>query len=60
VAFVNAGTCHLTATAADGRVESADITVVGSSAGCCGARYDVVSAPVSLAFSQDASTDTGG
>jgi hypothetical protein len=61
VPFTNSGNCHLTATAADGRVESADLTVVGSSAGCCGTRYDVDSTtPVSLTFSQDASIDTGG
>ena len=61
VAFTNAGACHVTATAADGRVESSDLSVVGSSAGCCGTRYDANSTtPVSLTFSQDASTDTGG
>ena len=61
VAFTNAGACHLIATAADGRVESGDLSVVGSSAGCCGTRYDVNSTnPVSLTFSQDASMDTGG
>jgi hypothetical protein len=58
VLFTGAGSCHLTATAADGRQVSADLAVVVTSAGgCCGPRYGVGSlAPVSLTFSQDAST----
>ena len=61
VPLTNTGSCHLTATAADGREISADLTAVAQDLGCCGTRYVVDSTTqVSLTFSQDASTDTGG
>ena len=60
VALTHTGGCQLTASAADGRATSADVTVGASDRGCCGTGYDVESTtPVSLTFSQDASTDTG-
>ncbi len=61
VSLTNTGSCHLTATAADGREISADLTAVAQDLGCCGTRYVVDSTTqVSLTFGQDASTDTGG
>jgi hypothetical protein len=59
VSFASTGSCMVTATAADGRMVSAIVTVGPlSTAGCCGTIYGV-SGPVSLTFDQDASTSGG-
>ena len=53
-ALANAGTCSLTATAADGRHVSAEITATILYANtCCGTAY-VPDKPISLSFDQDA------
>ena len=58
VTLARTGDCHVTATAADGRQESADLTaVVEWVSDCCGTSYGVDSPP-SLTFDQDASLDT--
>jgi hypothetical protein len=58
VVFGHTGACHLTATAVDGRLESADVSVgVLFMDSCCGTEYGPDSnVPVSLTFDQDAST----
>ena len=59
--FTNAGNCHLTATAADGRQVSLDVTAhVLYKDTCCGTAYDTDSTPLKLSFDQDASTGSGG
>lgn len=59
--FTNAGSCHLTATAADGRQESADVTAsVLYKNTCCGTAFGADLPPGALSFNQDASTSSGG
>jgi hypothetical protein len=59
VSFVQTGSCQVTATAADGRMVSAVVTVGPLwTSDCCGTAYGV-SGPVSLTFDQDASTSGG-
>jgi hypothetical protein len=57
VAITNAGACHLTATAVDGRQVSADLSARVSLADtCCGTLYELDSNVPVLTFDQDAST----
>jgi hypothetical protein len=57
VPITNAGACHLTATAVDGRQVSADLSARVSLADtCCGTLYELDSNVPVLTFDQDAST----
>jgi hypothetical protein len=59
--FTNTGTCRLTATAADGRQMSVDVTTrVLYKDTCCGTAYYADVPPGALSFDEDASTGSGG
>ncbi len=59
--FTNTGTCRLTATAADGRQVSADVsTRVLYKDTCCGTAFGADLPSGALSFGQDASTGNGG
>ena len=59
--FTNTGTCRLTATSADGRQVSVDVSArVLYKDTCCGTAYYADLPPGALSFNQDASIGTGG
>jgi hypothetical protein len=58
VPLKQAGTCHLTATASDGRQATADVTVQYTKTTCCGKQYSVGANDVDLSFAApDGGTD---